>query len=83
MGPLVSALGSIVRAISRGCVLGRVRRLIQNLVAACACRSCTGWMLASVSATAVATVWKAPVIACAPTICALPNQAAFQASADA
>ena len=48
-----------------------VQRLTHSFVAFPACRSATVRMLASASATAVATVRKAPVMACAPILCIL------------
>ncbi|KAJ4211446.1 hypothetical protein NW757_014810 [Fusarium falciforme] len=75
IGDMNRLLALFFKAAS-GCVFGRVRRLMQNLVAACLCRSSTVWILASASATAVATVRNAPVIACAPTNWALFSQAA-------
>ena len=58
-------------SLESGFVLGSVRRLTYNFVALSACRSPIVHMLASASATAVATVRKTSVIACAPIICIL------------
>ena len=54
-----------------GFVSSNVRRLTYSFVALSVCRLSTVRMLASASITVVATVRKAPVIACAPTFCIL------------
>src|ERR1700722_2176454 len=59
----------------RGWVLGSVWIPIHNLVALSFCLWCTGRIYASASAIATTTVWKTPVIAWAPILCALFNAA--------
>ena len=58
-------------SLESGCVFGSVWMLIHSLVVLSMWRSRTVRMLASASATAVATVRKQPVIACAPILCTL------------
>jgi hypothetical protein len=62
---------SLVPSFESGFVFGKVQRLTHNFVALFAWRSFTVRMLASASTTAVATVQKAPVMACAPILCIL------------
>jgi hypothetical protein len=67
----VNFRNTLVPTLESGFVLGSVWRSTHSLVARSACRSRTVRMLASVSATATATVRNEPIIACAPTLCTL------------